>query len=144
MPILETIGLIYEGYKLGETIGEKFLVGEHSDDVRKAYELYDAIDQDKEEKEKELREVLDCLKPVTAADKSYLWAMACFLKAECFFDLGNQKQAKSYISNVLAVEEDTFTINKDIFEHIALNFFNCFRCEIVDEFIFSIFKNNSY
>lgn len=114
MPILETIGLIYESYKLGETIGEKFLVGEHSDDVRKAYELYDAIDQDKEDNEKELREVLDCLKPVTAADKSYLWAMACFLKAECFFDLGNQKQAKSFISNVLAVEEETFTINKDI------------------------------
>ena len=114
MPVLETLTLLYEGYQIGGKIGNVIFNGEHTDELERASNLYNAIDTESDGNEEALREVLDCLTPITAADKAWVWAAANFLRALCCFHLNNYKQARYFISNVLGIEEDTFTVNKDV------------------------------
>ena len=92
---------------------KKAYVGEHLDDLQKAITLYDTIDLDEDGYEEQIYKVLEYLSSITPDNKTYLWALACYKKAECFFDLHRFEQVRKLISSILDLPIDSFTINKD-------------------------------
>lgn len=112
--LTELLYSIQAGLEAGK-IAEGLYNGEHWEDVDRAIDIYDAINWEGDW-ETEVRDVLQCLESVNNDDRLFVKTKAWFLKAICYTNLGEFAKARQYISRVLNVQVDSFTLNKEDIE----------------------------
>lgn len=110
--LTEIISAIQVGMEAGK-FAEELYNGEHFEDVKRAYDLYSAIDFDGDIVP-EIQEVLQCLESVNNDDRLHVKVAAWNLRAWCYAHIGDYTKARQNIARVLNAQVDSLTLYKDV------------------------------
>ena len=107
---------LLEAVQFGKEVGKitnGLINGDNYDVVDNAISMYDAIDYNTPTWREEINEILNNISCVSKNDRAFVWAAASFIRACCYFDLGNYAKSRQNISECTMISVDSWTINKE-------------------------------